>query len=64
MVLSSRWLVLAFGAVLVNGESVQLSGLQLPSTAAAHRETVVSLFNVSYEAYQLGPFARYILRSF
>ena len=66
MLLSCRWLVLASVVALVNGEPVQLPGLQFPSTvtASAHQQAVVNLFNVSYEAYQLGPFARYTLRSF
>ena len=52
MMVLCRRLVLAFVATLVSGESVQLSGLQLPSTAAAHQQAVVNLFNVSYEAYR------------
>lgn len=48
----SGWLVLAFIAARVNGGPVQAANLTLPSTAATHQQTVVSLFNVSYEAYK------------
>lgn len=47
-----RYLVLVFVPALVSGEPVQLSNLQLPSSAATHKQAVVDLFTNSYEAYQ------------
>ena len=47
-----RWLVLATVAARVYGGPVQQPDLSLPSSAATNKLAVVSLFNVSYEAYK------------
>lgn len=44
--------VLLAAAALSNGGKVQKDNLQLPSDALENRETVKSIFNVSYTAYK------------
>ncbi len=39
-------------AAFVQAGGVQLSGLTVPSSAAADRESVVQIFNESYNAYR------------
>lgn len=45
-------LVLASVVVLAQANSVQLPGLTVPSSAAADRASVVSIFNKSYNLYR------------
>lgn len=47
-----RWLVLVLAAARVHSGPVQASNLTLPSTAAANKQAVATLFNVSYTAYK------------
>lgn len=44
--------VLLIAAGVSNGGRVQKENLQLPSDALQNRETVRSIFNVSYTAYK------------
>lgn len=44
--------VLLTAAALSHGGKVQKDNLQLPSDALQNRETVKSMFNVSYTAYK------------
>ncbi|OJA21379.1 hypothetical protein AZE42_09397 [Rhizopogon vesiculosus] len=47
-----HWFLAILAASVVSAEQVQKSCLELPDSAAAHKEAVKDLFVTSYEAYQ------------
>jgi len=47
-----HWFLATLAASVVSAEQVQKSCLELPDSAAAHKEAVKDLFVTSYEAYQ------------
>ena len=50
-------------AAFVQAGGVQLPGLTVPSNAAADRESVVQIFNESYNAYRCAEYISIILFS-